>query len=440
MENPDNSWLWKQEKLRKILGREDLGFWRYDACRYKAPWRKRTKVLLNTQLQGVRELCRGGHKHVILRGRCKEAGLNWTRLAQVYPGRVCSKLAQSVIQRSYASTACAKCKSSRIGEADNPGPSRSRPQRTADIYGMSILEPATDLLRGKLYSAFESWLVDNLGMEACEAVLGCPPLLVEVLQTYGCHLFASGQSQHYYRQLLAHLQRSVSGLRAIMTPAWEVATKWALLKPVNHRPPIPEALLLAMAGLAVGLGWERFVTVLLISFYCAARPGEVLKAERRDALTPQDMLEDSAQGCMYLRIRLPKTRKRGARVQHCKLSQQEIVKFVEKVLQPLKLNCKIFEGSPSSFRRRWDFILERIGVPKKLRITPGSLRGGGAVWCYRAGVPLTDLCWQMRITSIATLGYYLQEVAAESVLAELSSEAVENVKALRDFFRASLHA
>ena len=208
-----------------------------------------------------------------------------------------------------------------------------------------------------------------------------------------------------------------------------MVTKWSRVEPVNQRPPIPEAILLAMAGLGVGLGWERFVSVILISFYCAARPGEVLKAERRDALTPDDVLDDSASGCLYLRIKLPKTRKRGARVQHCKLNQEAIVRFVEKVLRPPNPGARIFEGSPSSFRRRWDFVMERIGVPKKIRIT---------VWCYRAGVPLTDLCWQMRISSVTTLGCCLKEVAAESVLAGLRPEVVLNIKAIRDFFKASL--
>ena len=44
----------------------------------------------------------------------------------------------------------------------------------------------------------------------------------------------------------------------------------------------------------------------------------------------------------------------------------------------------------------------------------------------------------MRITSLNTLGYYLQEVACESVLSGIPAGALENVKALRAYYKASL--
>ena len=133
-----------------------------------------------------------------------------------------------------------------------------------------------------------------------------------------------------------------------------------------------------------------------------------------------------------------KTQRRGARVQHCKLTVQPVVQFVQSVLLALDGRALLFQGSPASFRRRWDFLLQEIGVPRNLRVTPGCLRGGGAVWTYRAGVSLTEICWRMRLANLATLGYYLQEVAADSVLADLPRECLQNVRALREYYRAHL--
>ena len=168
-----------------------------------------------------------------------------------------------------------------------------------------------------------------------------------------------------------------------------------------------------MAGLALGLGWTRFAAVLLLCFYCAARPGEVLKALREDTLLPVDCLEEGGRHTIFLKVKLPKARKGGAKIQHCKMAVEPVSRFLEIALSPLQPKEPIFGGSPSSFRRRWDFVLEQIKVPRAARITPGSLRGGGAVWSYRNGEPLVKICWKMRITSISTLGYYLQEVAAD---------------------------
>ena len=203
-------------------------------------------------------------------------------------------------------------------------------------------------------------------------------------------LFESGGSLRYYRQLLAHFQRAVMGLRRQLGPAWEVVTKWSVVEPVEHRPPLPEALL---AGFGIALGWYRFVVAVLLSYYCIVRPGEVLKAVRKDILTPANCLDDTGSACIYLKVTKPKTRKRGARVQHCKICAPVVVEFIEAILKPLAADEPIFRGSPSSFRRRWDFILRQIGLPERLRVTPASLRGGGAVWGYRSGLSLTEICW-----------------------------------------------
>ena len=53
------------------------------------------------------------------------------------------------------------------------------------------------------------------------------------------------------------------------------------------------------------------------------------------------------------------------------------------------------------------------------KITPGSARGGGAVASYRAGADLSGLLWSMRLESLQTLAYYLQEVAADTALTPL---------------------
>ena len=275
--------------------------------------------------------------------------------------------------------------------------------------------------------------------DAIGCVLECPQLFVVLLAEYGHVAYKEGRPLHLFRQLLAFCQREYFGLKPYMATAWDVVTRWELAEPMRHRPPLPEPLLHAMLGLAIGLGWKRFCLVSLLAFYCIARPGELLSARRRDVLTAQDLLSDRSESpYLFVKVQLPKTRRRGAHVQHCKFFNKQFLDFAEALLEPLQHGDLLYPGSSASDRRRWDYLLNVIGVGKQAKVTPGSLRGGGAVWAYRAGVDLVQLLWLMRLRHTQTLGYYLQEVAADSVLTSFDRATLDNVRILQTFFKSAV--
>lgn len=71
--------------------------------------------------------------------------------------------------------------------------------------------------------------------------------------------------------------------------------------------------------------------------------------------------------------------------------------------------------------------------PLSTRITPGSLRAGGAVFLHKRGLGISDVMWRLRIQrqKIKTLTYYLQEVTAESVLPALPERVRNRIRLLR---------
>ena len=246
----------------------------------------------------------------------------------------------------------------------------------------------------------------------------CPFLLGRV--QFAQHLYDAGTPLHYYRQLVAHAQREVPSCRPWIRQAWEYVSRWEMLEPLQHRPPLPEPVLHAMCAVAVLWGWYRWPAVTLGAFYAICRPGEFVRALREQLLTSVDLLEVGNE--FFLRIPEPKTRRRGARVQHVRVKAPDFVLlFLRKVFQPLPPSCPLYPGSPSMYRRRWDAVLKVLLVEPKYRLTPGSLRGGGAVRAFRAGEPLSEVQWRMRLRHQETLGYYLQEVTALSVSAKCSS-------------------
>ena len=87
----------------------------------------------------------------------------------------------------------------------------------------------------------------------------------------------------------------------------------------------------------------------------------------------------------------------------------------------------LFPKSPAAFRYRWDKILAALSVDRALRVTPGGLRGGGAVKAYRDGVPISEIQWLMRMNHQHTLEFYIQEVGGVTALSELNETAVRKV-------------
>ena len=166
--------------------------------------------------------------------------------------------------------------------------------------------------------------------------------------------------------------------------------------------------------------------------------GEFLKLRRSDVLLPSDIHTENA-GKVFLKIGEPKTRFRGrGRVQHATVQDPFTVKLLERFLSSMKYNQLVYPISPSSFRRRWDRILSHIGVPAKLKLTPGSLRSGGAIAEYRKGEDLSRLLWRMRLRHLITLENYVQEMAAENFSSKLSASVRHRIFILSEMFEPTL--
>ena len=447
VENPDQSWFWKQvcKSLRwdEILQNHGhmVGDFRLDQCRFGTRWRKRTRFRTNCHLRDTGEFCKCQRPHVILRGRNNVLKQNFTKLAESYPRKLCSYLAAAFAidlgfkgkRRTLDLVGCAKLTGARVGEAQNPGPRLPVRRDRENIYDYSLLEPATVLIRAKFWKQFQDWIELNIGVGATENFVACPGLLVAALEAFGAESFASGMPLHYYRQLAVHVQHEFPGSKVYMGRVWNLVGRWQIAEPTQHRTPIPESVVKAIASLGLLWGWRRFSCTVLLCFYGICRIGELLKARRGDLLTPQDLLWEEPD-VLYLRINVPKTRNRGAKVQYATCQLKPVVTLLCNTWQHAEKRDLLYGSTASSFRRRWDAILKHLGIEKKHRLTPGSLRGGGAVAAHKRGVGIQDLMWHMRLQHQKTLTYYLQETTAASVLPALSDSSRSKILLLRDAF------
>lgn len=210
------------------------------------------------------------------------------------------------------------------------------------------------------------------------------------------------------------------------------------IEPVVHRTPLPYVIYRAMVSLALALKWRRVAALIVLTFEAICRPGEVLSATRDDLLLPSDLVAEDP-GRVFLRIRSPKSRRRGiGTVQHSKISDATIAEFLQQVFGSLPRDAPLCGASPSTFRKRWNFLLNSLMIPETIGLTPASMRAGGAVRCYRADEDIARLMWKMRIKSQETLQHYLQEVGAESAFLRLPRRSKELVVASSAMFEALL--
>lgn len=436
LENPDSSFVWKMRGYKRFRDPASSWTFRTDFCRHGSGWRKRTRVATSLpSLRGLRMLCKCVGKHIPLRGMHPTLRIPWTKVAEPYPrsfSRMISTAAANDVgwsSKRLDVASCCRASSLRVGEAKNPGPRLNRAPRNFSLEHAPLQLPGTLALGDRCWDAFLLWARDKMrGRDPLEVFLLVPLFLAHAIRRYGDEQFRVGGALSYYRHLVLAAQRRLPNLKSYSYLCWELATRWEHAEPVVHRQPLPQPVLLAMVFLAWNVGWKQWAGLALICFYGVARVGEVIGCLRRHLLLPSDLLEDVSGAAFVLLYRSKTSSRHPAKIQHLKITDPFAVQILEKVFGGQPLHHPLYYGSPSMFRRRWDMLLSWLGVPASLRVTPGGLRGGGAVAAYRASVPISEIQWRMRIRNQVTLEAYIQEVAAVSLLNQLSSESLKKIR------------
>ena len=444
IENPSSSWLWRQRCWRRLRASALVGEFLTDYCRWGMPWRKRTLFLTSNSAADTRLLCDRTHKHIILRGYAN--GQSLTKTAEPYPYGLADTLALcccrdcgwSDTRRKLDIAACARCSCRRIVEAPHPGPQALALADTANSaasYGPRRLpfpegprvEPQTQRLGDSAISGFLAWVRSDVCASVDLPILAAVPrLLDELLRNYARHLYYSEARIHVLRHLLAALQRRFLHLRRHLPNAWSALSTWEMLEPVRHRPPVPEPLAQALIAVSLSWQWIRTAAIIAAIFYGITRPGELIGATRANLLLPSDLL--SSEPIAYICHELPKTRYRGARIQHSTIEDPAAVRLLTHAFGSDSGSTPLFAASASVFRARFALLLRALGMPPGL-FTPGGLRGGGACAAFRLNRDVTLLCWRMRLSSPATLSHYLQEAVAASSFRGLPEHARRAVRA-----------
>ncbi|CAE7206111.1 unnamed protein product [Symbiodinium pilosum] len=219
----------------------------------------------------------------------------------------------------------------------------------------------------------------DLGMQRlcldADAVLSSSRSAALALRGFGLYLYAAGHPRYLLVYAITAVQDLHPEYRSRLTPAWQVDKKWQQTEPGECRPVISQPILEAAVALAICWGWFDWAALTLIGFLCMLHPSEMVPLVRQDIVFPEDAM--SGDCIAYVHIRNPKTQ-RFARRQHCRLEDSLTLRLLSSLYLSLPFNAKLFRGSLHTYRRQWNAIMERLGVPRTLAskgATPGVLRG-----------------------------------------------------------------
>ena len=317
----------------------------------------------------------------------------------------------------------------------HPGPSSGavRARRDGDLMDVALVSEQT-LQRGRdVKRRFAAWLMQGGVSIPLDTLITESVLIIPLIHSYGRAQYTEGRSLSDYRQLLAALQRDNLSLRGRMPEAWDLVSRWQSVEPTCHRTPLPRAICLAMIAVALQRGHRRWAACLMIAFEGICRIGEVLRpsCRRHNLILPSESWGESPHA--YLRVDQPKTGMRGgATVQHARITDAPSIMLLESIFSGVTADERLYPWSVVHFRDTWDTILASLLVPPEIALTPGGVRGGGAVAAYHRQVPIADILWQMRLRSQEALAHYLQEVAALNVTLGLSEECRASITAARN--------
>lgn len=162
-------------------------------------------------------------------------------------------------------------------------------------------------------------------------------------------------------------------------------------------------------------------------------PAEMIALQRNDLVFPKDVAYDCLS--LFVKIRNPKTA-RFARRQHGRIDDPEIINLTFALFGNLKGSERLCPGSSHVFRRQWDCLFTRLGIPCKQNCqgaTPAVLRGSGATFLYSASEDINWVAWRGRWCRTRTLEFYLQEVAAQVMVHSLHPFARVRIEVLSRF-------
>jgi len=324
-------------------------------------------------------------------------------------------------------------------------PRPAAPQPPANLALTRTLTPGVLQRRAMLLQWLAMWLRRRHGLSFEVFLAEDPEYIGRVLAGFGQELYDAKAPLGDFAETINAVVDRRRPLRWKLTEAWDLANTWRVIMPGNNRTAMPLAVLLAFVSLALMWDWADVAVNLLVGFFALLRPFELFRLRSDDVLVPSNML--SYVYVALVRVGAPKMKRIGARREHARITQREVIDFLEAYLPLLGGGAtKLWQGTQKEFRDCLTCLCRFFGLPYMNvgGITPGSLRPGGATWLYLSTDSTEAVRWAGRWASARMLEIYIQEVTAQTLLTKLPTPAKERIlgfaQAAPDLLQRSISA
>ena len=294
---------------------------------------------------------------------------------------------------------------------------RMRSRATVVLQEGRPVETATRKRREKLLTDFVGWLAgldivfDRLLVDS----LANAHLLNKYLVQYGRCLLEAGWPYSHFSEVISAIAAKEPLLRRSRQPSWDLAFSWMREEPHVNHVAMPWQLLLAALVTSLVWGWPRVAGILALSWGGLLRIGEAFAARRADLLLPSDVKNT----CDYalLSVGEPKTRYKAARHQAAKIDQPDLLRVISLAFGSLTFSQKLWPQSSSTFRSRFQLIMQRLDIAvlpfdRSRKLDLGSLRAGGATWLLSVSEDAELVRRRGRWLNHRTMEIYIQEVSS----------------------------
>ena len=203
----------------------------------------------------------------------------------------------------------------------------------------------TSARMSRCLEAFKLWVCEHTEFKWSQ-IESDVTALAFMLRGYGIFLFEHGYPRYLLVYAITAVQDVYPQTKSHLGLAWQIDKKWQHHEPGACRAVLPAVAVRAAAVVAIIWGWRVWTALLLLGFTGMLHPTEIISLVRRDLIFPADLGGDM--DCMFIHLQNPKTH-RFARRQHCRVDDQEIIRFVIRYLQVFPWTSGFMPGRQPNF-------------------------------------------------------------------------------------------
>lgn len=131
-----------------------------------------------------------------------------------------------------------------------------------------------------------------------------------------------------------------------------------------------------------------------------------------------------------IRLRKPKNARQMGQQQFCEVHHPDAINWLAWIVhRRAKKDSALWPSTPSRFRVMFKTVCQKMMI-QNMRLSPASLRAGGATWMLDEGFEVSRIRFQGRWTNLRSLEHYLQVARAQQLSLTIPGYVATQLKRL----------